>query len=127
MADLLTAPPQVVPERVPVWDQDRSGAIAESAFVVVHCEWNGWRNAMVKVAHLEDIRWVQPAGAPRPLIHAQVNCTDVRSGHLQHDCEQTSAPHRLLVCVLKSHSAPRVFAELARRASERCVGNRPAT
>lgn len=104
-------------DRVAAWHQDRPGPTVDNAFVVVHSEWNGWRNAMVRLVHLEEIRWIQPTGAPRPLIHAHVNCTDVRSGDLQHECETTSAPHRLLVCVLKSHSAPSVFAELARRAS----------
>ena len=109
---------QLVPDRVPVWSQDRPGTPLDNAFVVVHREWNGWRNAMVRLAQLREVRWVQPPGAPRPLIHAQVNCGDVHSGDLQHDCEPASAPHPLLVWVLKSHSAPLVFAELARRASE---------
>jgi hypothetical protein len=118
-AQMPNPQPAVHPvDRVPAWTQDRPGTTLDNAFVVVHREWNGWRNAMVRLAHLNEIRWVQPPGAPRPLIHAQVNCRDVYSGDLQHDCEPTSAPHPLLVWALKSHSAPLVFAELARRATE---------
>lgn len=118
MPEPHTTARQPILERVPAWSQDRPGTTLDHAFVVVHREWNGWRNAMVRLAHLKEVRWVQPPGAPRPLIQAQVTCCDVHSGDLQHDCEPTSAPHPLLVWALKTHSAPRVFAELARRATE---------
>lgn len=118
MAELVTVALQRL-ERVSVWKEDRPSPGVDNAFAVIHRDWNGWRNALVRVADLEEIRWVQPPGAPRPMIHAHVNCTNIRSGDLQHECEQRSAPHRLFVCVLKSHCAPLVFAELSRRAAER--------
>lgn len=90
--------------------------------VVVQDQWNGWRTAMVLLADLEDVRWLQPAGAPRPLIHAHVSCSKLHPGDLRHTCDG-AAPHAVLVCVLKSHTAPRVFAELARRASSGAAGS----
>ena len=89
--------------------------------VVVQDEWNGWRTAMVPLADLEDVRWLQPSGAPRPLIHAHVSCSKLHPGDLRHTCDG-AAPHAVLVCVLKSHTAPHVFEELARRASSRAAG-----
>ena len=86
-------------------------------FVAVQRDWNGWRTATVSVGALEDIHWHQPHGAPRALIHAYVSCSNVRSGDLEHECDRTSAPHRILVCVLKCHTPAKVFAELADRAS----------
>jgi hypothetical protein len=89
--------------------------------VVVQGEWNGWRKAFVPLSDLQDIHWLQPKGAPKPLIHAHVPCTSVMEGDIPHDCQRTPAPHRLLVCVLKCHSTVPVYAELARRA-----GHEPA-
>ena len=96
----------------------------DDAIVAVHSEWNGWRTAMVRVAHLENIHWAQPQGAPRPLLHAVVSCDRLHSGGIAHHCEQTPPPHRLSVCVLKSHTQASVFAELSRRADSagRTVG-----
>ena len=88
----------------------------EDAIVAVQSEWNGWRTAMVRVAHMENIHWAQPAGAPRPLIHAVIPCDRLHTGQIAHHCELTPPPHRLLVCVLRSHTPSAVFAELARRA-----------
>lgn len=103
------------------WNRGRPEA-ADPALVVVQAEWDGWRTALVLLADLEDVQWLQPSGAPHPVIHAYVSCTNLRSGDLQHECDRTSAPHQLLVCVLKSHVTPSVFEELARRASERGAG-----
>ena len=86
------------------------------AFVVVQRDWNGWRTATVPVEDLEDIHWLQPHGAPRPLIHAYIPCSHIRAEELQHDCDGISAPHRVLVCVLKCHTPAKVFADLAGRA-----------
>ena len=95
----------------------RPEALDHRTMVVVQRDWQGWRTATVMLSDLEDIRWLQPNGAPRPMIHAHVTCSKLRPGDLQHDCDLRSAPHHLLVCVLKSHTAPSVFEELARRAS----------
>jgi hypothetical protein len=83
-----------------------STPLDERAEIAVQREWNGWRTAMVRVTDLQDIHWLQPNGAPRPLIHAYVSCTKIQSGDISHDCHSTSPPHSLLVCVLKSHAAP---------------------
>ena len=85
--------------------------------MVVQREWNGWRTAVARLIDLEGLHWRQPDGAPRPLVHAHVLCTKVQSENLTHDCDAASAPHRLLVCVLKCHTAPGVFALLSQRAS----------
>jgi hypothetical protein len=89
----------------------------ENAIVAVQSEWNGWRTAMVRAAHLEDVHWEQPTGALRPLLHAVVGCDRLQSGEIAHHCELTPPPHRLLVCVLKSHTPTAVFDELSKRAS----------
>jgi hypothetical protein len=86
------------------------------AIVAVQTEWNGWRTAMVHVADLDAIHWAQPAGAPRPLLHATVWCDRIVSGNVGHACNLTPPPHRLLVCLLKSHLPPAVFDRLAARA-----------
>jgi hypothetical protein len=84
--------------------------------VVVQRDWNGWKKAMAPLTALEGVHWHQPAGAPRPLIHAYVNCDAIVSGDVPHDCvEHTS--HRLLVCVIKCHTAPSVFDQLVARAN----------
>jgi hypothetical protein len=87
----------------------------EDALVAVQTDWNGWRTAMVRVAHLENIHWAQPFGARRPMIHAIVSCDRLVSGDISHHCDRTAC-HRLPVYVLKSHTQPAVFAELSRRA-----------
>jgi hypothetical protein len=95
------------------------------ALAVVQREWNGWRTAMVRVSDLEHIHWSQPSGAPRPLLHAHVCCTDVVSGAIPHECHPTSPPHYLLVCLLKCHTSPGVFEELSRRADDVLHSMRP--
>ena len=83
--------------------------------VVVQGEWNGWRTAVVRASDLDSPHWSQPAGAPRPLLHAYVPCGSIVSGEIQHQCGP--APHRLHVCVLKKHTAPALFEALARIAN----------
>jgi hypothetical protein len=97
-------------------DARASAHLGERTEIVVQREWNGWRTARVRVSDLEDVHWLQPPGALRPLIHAYVPCTAIHSGDLSHDCGQADAPHMLLVCVLKSHVAPSIFAHLSRSA-----------
>ena len=84
------------------------------ALVTVQCEWNGWRNALVRAVDLEDIHWSHPAGAPRALLHARVRCDKVVSGALPHDCAPGTAAHDLLVCILKCRTAVDVYDALTR-------------
>jgi hypothetical protein len=84
--------------------------------VFVQPEWNGWRTAEIRLGDLQDLHWWQPRGAPRALVHGYISCPGVTSGAIAHDCEGTAAPHRLLVCVLKKHNLPSIYADLARRA-----------
>jgi hypothetical protein len=93
------------------------------ALVVVQRAWSEWRTALVRVNDLEDVHWFRPAGAVRPLIHAYVWCDKVVSGRLSHDCSAPAARHRVLVCLLKSHTTGNVFAELARRANTATARN----
>jgi hypothetical protein len=92
-----------------------------STLVIVQREWDGWRTAQVRLGDLEDVHWFQPPRAPRALIHAYVNCSSIVSGELPHECRQGSEPHRLLVCVIKIHTAPWIYDELASRANSRTV------
>jgi hypothetical protein len=89
----------------------------QAALVVVQRAWSEWRTALVRVSDLEDVHWFRPAGAVRPLIHAYVWCDRVVSGRLSHDCAKSPCPHRVLVCLLKSHTTGYVFEELSRRAN----------
>jgi hypothetical protein len=96
----------------------------DHAIIAVQTEWNGWRAACVRAADLEDVHWAQPPGARQPLVHGAIWCNRLHSGQLPHNCELTTAPHRLLVWVLKSHTSAPVFAELSKRA-DAAVGGFP--
>jgi hypothetical protein len=84
--------------------------------VSITAPWNDWRSALVRLDALSEPHWYQPPGAPRPLLHAYVGCASIGGGHLTHVCEAASAPHRILVCVLKCHNTLAVYDELASRA-----------
>jgi hypothetical protein len=89
-------------------------ANGEPVICVLH-GWDGWRTAQVRLDDVESIHWAQPDRAPRPLLHAYISCASIVTGVIPHDCERTSAPHRLLVCILRKHCAPSAYAELERR------------
>lgn len=93
----------------------------DDALIRVQLDWNGWRNATIRVGDLDDIHWFQPVRAPRALLHGYVSCACLAAGESLHDCDQASAPHRLHVCVLKRHTIPAVYAVLTRRADERPI------
>src|SRR5262249_12916013 len=88
---------------------------ADGLLVPVRCAWNAWQTAEVRLSDLHDVHWLQPMGAPRPLVHAYVDCT-ATAGLIAHDCRATPAPHRLLVWVLKGRAAPLVYQGLVRLA-----------
>jgi hypothetical protein len=90
----------------------------DEVVIRVQSEWNGWRTAEVRLRDLENVHWLQPSRAPQPLVHGYILCRNITTGEVPHDCDSTSAPHRLLVCVLKRHMIPTAYAELARRADE---------
>jgi hypothetical protein len=79
--------------------------------VPVRCAWNGWQTVEVRLDDLQNVHWHQPPGAPRPLLHAYVDCTKT-GGRIAHDCRTTPAPHRLLVCVLKRQATPPAYVAL---------------
>jgi hypothetical protein len=109
---------QTIP-RVPGRDALRNvsqAAASAATQVVVQRDWSGWRKAMAPMTALESVHWRQPAGAPRPLIHAYVSCRDLISGDVPHECGEQAA-HRLLVCILRQHTAPSVFQALVERAN----------
>ena len=87
--------------------------------IAVQTMWNGWRTALVRVGDLENLHWFQPIGAPRALLHAELPCTALRSGSVPHQCDPASRPHRLMVCVIKSHVTASIFESLASQAGER--------
>jgi hypothetical protein len=90
----------------------------DELIVRVHREWDGWRSAQVRFGDLHEVHWFQPAGAPHSLIHAFVSCADLLMGDLAHDCDSRSAPHRLLVCILKRHTTADTYAMLTRCADD---------
>ena len=87
--------------------------------IAVQTMWNGWRTALVRVGDLENLHWFQPVGAPRALLHAELACTALRSGSVPHQCDPSTRPHRLMVCVIKSHITAVIFEALANLAGER--------
>lgn len=87
-------------------------AAAADRLVVVRGEWNGWRTAMVRGSDLRDAHHWQPPGAPRPLLHATVRCDAIISGDIAHECDAQSAPHEVLVCLLKRDVPAAVFDSL---------------
>jgi hypothetical protein len=89
----------------------------DDVLIRVHSEWNGWRNAEVRLGDLRDVYWFQPNGAPHAIVHGYISCSNIVMGDVPHECDRRS-PHRLLVCILKSHTIRTVYAELARRADE---------
>jgi hypothetical protein len=90
----------------------------DDMLIPVQREWNAWRTAQVRLGDLQNIHWLQPHGAPVPLVHAYVGCASFVNRDIPHDCKGTQIPHRLLVCVLKRHIAPSAYAELTRRAAQ---------
>jgi hypothetical protein len=99
--------------------------VNDDSVICVQGEWDGWKTAEVRLRDLLDIHWRQPIRAPRLLVHGYIRCTDVITGEIPHACEHTDKPHRLLVCVIKRHSAPSAFEELARRAGPQVVIHSP--
>lgn len=71
------------------------------------------------MSDLQEVHWFQPNGAPRRLVHGYVSCASITAGELPHNC--TGSPHRLFVCVIKSHTSEAVYAELERRANARAL------
>ena len=91
----------------------------DEMLIRVQSEWNGWRNAEVRLGELRDVHWFQPPRAPHALVHGYILCSNIVLGEIPHDCNRRSTPHRLLVCILKRHTIATVYTELARRADER--------
>jgi hypothetical protein len=96
----------------------------EDLSVTVVAQWNGWHTAQVRLADVQEVHWFRPAGAPRSLLHAYVRCTDITDGGIPHNCAQTRGPHRLLVCILKRHTLPTVYIDLAARANHGAMNDR---
>ena len=55
--------------------------------VPVRCAWNAWQTVEVRLEDLQNVHWYQPPGAPRPMLHAYVDCTKT-GGRIAHDCER---------------------------------------
>ena len=100
---------------------------SDDMMIRVQSTWSGWRNAEVRLGDLRDVHWFQPTRAPRALVHGYIFCSNIVSGEIPHECDRASAPHRLLICILKSHTIAPVYAELVRRADERRTMDRTDT
>ena len=96
----------------------------DETLIRVQRDWNGWRTGEVRLGDLQSVHWFQPSRAPRPLVHGYISCASIVSGDIAHDCHLSDPPHRLLVCVLKSHNVPVAYVELARRADEQRISGR---
>ena len=88
----------------------------DNVAVAVTVDWNDWRSASARLGDLHDVHWFQPTGAPHPLLHASMSCTDVLGGALSHHCDGSSAPHRVRICILKSRNIAETYSLLVRNA-----------
>lgn len=95
--------------------------------VSISASWTDWRFAAARLADLRDVHWHQPAGAPHRMVHAYVRRTAIVRGDLRDGCDTASPGHDMLVCVLRRHNIPDVYAELARRADRAAVSALPST
>ena len=96
----------------------------EELLIRVYDSWNGWQNADVRLDDIRRVHWSRPDHAPHPLLYGFVSCTDFVNGLIPHECDASSAPHDLLVCVLKRHVVPSAYAELASRATVETMATR---
>ena len=78
----------------------------------VHGQWCGWHSAEIPFDALVNVHWWQPPGAAHEFLHGFVNCHRLINGDIPHDCRDGEI-HTLLVCVLKHHTTPSVFAALS--------------
>jgi hypothetical protein len=97
----------------------------EDLRISVTSDWKDWRSTHVRIADLLDIHWHQPLGAPHPLVHAYIACSEI-VGDRPHVCDEAGSPHHVRVCVLKSHNIPSVYNALARRADRPSSSLAPA-
>ena len=91
---------------------------AANVLIRVYQEWDGWKNAEVRLEDLENPHWFQPSRAREALLHAYLKCTLIVSGEIPHECEDGSTPHRLRVCLLKRHIGAAIYEKLAQFADE---------
>jgi hypothetical protein len=91
--------------------------VTEETLIPVQLEWNGWRLAEVHFKDLQDVHWYQPPGAPRALLHGYVLPSMVVSGELVEQGHEHPT-NRLLVCVIKCHTAAPIYTALAARADQ---------
>lgn len=98
----------------------------DDVIIRVHSNWDAWQTGAVRVGDLEEVHWFQPARAPRVMLHGYVSCDCLVGGGCLHECDRTSAPHRLRVCVVKRHATAPVYAELVRRAAAERLSCRQA-
>ena len=81
----------------------------------VYDHWNGWHSAEIRIEDFQGVHWFQPPGAPHRMLHGFIQCTNLVTGTIPHDCDGSSS-HRLMVCVLKKQTASTAFEELVHRA-----------
>ena len=92
--------------------------IDDEMLIRVYRSWSGWQHAEVRLGNIRDVHWSQPDGAPHELLYGFVSCSDIVSGHIPHECDHASAPHELLVCVLKRHVISSVYDQLVKCAEQ---------
>ncbi len=88
-----------------------------SATIVVHRQWNDWRQAVVPLSQLSDPHWSDTSGGvrtktPRLFIHGYLSCDQIISDELAHSCEHGPPPHNIKVCVVKKDNEPKIFAHV---------------
>jgi hypothetical protein len=91
----------------------------DAMLIRVHSDWNNWHCAEIRLSDLHEIHWHRPTRAPHAILHGYSSCSRILNGDVFHWCDEASAPHRLHVCVLKTHTLSPVYSELIRRADAR--------
>jgi hypothetical protein len=82
----------------------------------VHAQWNGWQSVEVRFADIARLHWFRPSSAPQAIVHGYIPCSKIIAGNIAHACDRLSAPHQLLICILKRHACPSVYSKLAQLA-----------
>jgi hypothetical protein len=93
----------------------------EHEIIRVQREWDDWKTVEVRAGDVHDVHWQQRGGAPRPILHGYISPASIIDGTLASSDELAQAASPLLVCILKQHTAPLVYAALIARVNAHTV------
>ncbi len=96
---------------------DAMSRAAPGTNVVIRRRWNESVTARVSVDALRDFHIRnEPGGVcgalPRGFLSARIWCDSLTRGELGHSCQEGTAPHDLLVCILPNDNPEALYAQL---------------